>query len=211
MSIPTPDSHPPKAKGATDQPADGIPQYARVVGMAYLGVQPEWEWAGKKNAPEEQFEITYELPNSKMEDGRPHWLSEQVSINFNDGGENPQFKSKLMRRVTALCPNGEADNGYNLNAFINQICMVTPQHNKKGYAKIGPSAVAGVPVGTAVPELENQTFNLLDWDTVTKAQWGSLPSPLTKKKIQGADNYPTSKLKAVIEGTLPDLDEDVPF
>lgn len=211
MSMPTPDSHPPKAKGATDQPADGIPQYARVVGMTYLGEQPEWEWQGKKNPAEEQIEITYELPNSKMEDGRPHWVSESIAINFNDGGDNPQYKSKLMKRVTAICPNGEADSGYKLSSFINMTCMVTPHHDKKGYSRVAAAAVTGVPAGTSVPELKNDTFNLLDWDTVTKAQWEAIRSPLTKKKIQSANNYTTSKLKAVIDGTLFDVDEDVPF
>lgn len=212
MTTPTPETHPPKAKSIDDQPKADIPQYARVVGLTYLGMQPEWEWQGKKQEAVEQFEITYELPNSKMKDGRPHWLSESMAISFNDGDGNPQYRSRLMKRIAAICPGGEAEGGFNMPAILNQICMVTPHHDKKGYARLAANAVVGVPVGTSVPELQNPMFDMSDWDKVTKEQWDNLKSPLTRKKIQAAENYPVSALKSIVEG-VPAInpDEDVPF
>lgn len=216
MSRPTPDSHPPKAKGATDQPAADIPQYSRVVGIAYLGTQPEWEWGGKKNDAEECFEFVYEMPNSKMEDGRPHWVSEKVPVNFNDGDGNPQYRSRLMKRVSAICPDGSADRGYNLPAMINRCCMVTPHHNKKGYANVAANAVVGIPAGTVVPELANPSFDWTDWDAITKDMWEKTNVPLIKKRIQESHEYPGSRLKMVVEGTAApaasvDFDDDIPF
>lgn len=214
MATPTPDTHPPKAR-EKDEPADGIPQNARVVGIVYIGVQPEWSWNGQVNPAEEQFELTYELPSSlRKEDKKPHWISECVPVDFKEDAESPQWSSRLMKRIKAVCPNGEAKGGRELTAMLDKPCMVIPQHNKKGYATLKAASVCGLPPGTDVPALANNTFAFLDWDTATKEDFEAIRSPMTKKRIQGANNYATSQLKARIEGTLPAVttyDEDMPF
>lgn len=214
MTIPNPNSHPPKAR-IKDEPLCDVPQYARVVGLVNIGVQPEWTFQGNVNPAEEQFELTYEIPTSLMEDGRPHWISEQVGVDFKIDEDSPQYSSRLMKRVKATCPANETQGGHNLPAMLNKPCMVTPIANKKGYATLKAASVVGIPPGTVVGELTNDTFIHLDWDTMTKADFDSIKSPLTRKRIQGADNYPTSQLKARIDGTLPAeapaYNEELPF
>lgn len=207
MALPNPLDNPPTAK-VRDNPTKGA-HYARVVGIADLGIQPAREWQGKQIAAAPAVEFTFELPNSKMADGRPHWVSKKVSVGWNVSDTDPAFTSGMMRIILAVNPEEEVMDDKILNRTLTKVCQVTVGISDKGYSNV--QAVSAVPAGTPVPELVNEPFNF-DWATATKADFDALRSPMTKKAIKGADNYATSPLRARIEGTIPDAaDDDVPF
>lgn len=207
MALPNPMDNPPKAK-VQDNPKKGA-HYARVVGIADLGIQPEFEWQGKINEAAPKVEVTFELPNSLMADGRPHWVSKQYKVNFNISDSDPNFTAGMMKFVFAVNPEEDILDTEILNRTLTLPCQLQINHNRKGYAVV--DAVSGVPHGTPVPGLVNPSF-IFDWDTATKADFDAIRSPMTRKRIQEADNYPTSALRARIEGLLvTQTDEELPF
>lgn len=205
MALPNPLDNPPKAKNR-DNPKRGA-HYARVVGITDLGIQPAREWQGKHFEAAQKVEVTFELPNSKMEDGRPHWISKKVPVGWNVSETDPSFTSGMMRIVLAVNPEEDVMDAQILNRCLTKPCQVMVSHNEKGYANI--DSVTGVPDGTPVPELANPSF-IFDWTTATKEDFEDLRSPLSRKAILGADNYATSPLRARIE-QLPASDEELPF
>lgn len=121
---------------------------ARLVGIVDLGHQPGFEWQGKEVASAYKLRMTYELVNSEMEDGRPHWVHEDVTNSDNE-------KSTLAARVRTM--KGSFSN---LTAMLGSPCMVTLVEGKNGYVKIdGQGGVGGVPSGIPVAELRNPTFS----------------------------------------------------
>ena len=126
-----------------EQPELGT-HMARLVGVVDMGHQPGFEYQGKEVQSSYKVRLTYDLVNSEMADGRPHWVSEEVTNSDNE-------KSTLSLRVRTL--RGSFDN---LFSMINAPCMVTLVENKNGYVKIdGQGGVGGVPAGIEVPELRN--------------------------------------------------------
>lgn len=114
---------------------------ARVAQVDSLGLQPGFEWQGKTVAPKHKVELTYELGNELMQDGRPFWVSEELTNTDNE-------KGTLVKRVNAT--------GVSFATFdqiLGKAVTVTIEQNEKGYAKI--VNVAGVPGGYDVPELLN--------------------------------------------------------
>ena len=206
MALPNPLDNPSKTK--RDNPKKGA-HYARVVGITDLGIQPAREWQGKTIEAAPRVEVTFELPNSKMEDGRPHWISKKVPVGWNISDTDPAFTSGMMRIVLAINPEEDNMDAQILNRCLTKPCQVMVSHNEKGYANI--DSVTGVPDGTPIPELVNEPF-VFDWATATKEDFEALRSPLAKKSIKGADNYATSPLKARLEGVDASYaDEDLPF
>ena len=138
-----------KAKKSTSnvsQPDVGT-HMARLVGITDMGHQPGFEWQGKEVKSAYKLRLTYELPNSTMEDGRPHWVSEEITNSDNE-------KSTLAARIRSL--GGDINN---LQSMIGKPCMVTLVAGKNGYVKIdGQGGVGGVPAGIPVPDLANDTF-----------------------------------------------------
>lgn len=204
MALPNPKDNPPKAK-VKDNPVKGA-HNARVVGVTDLGIQPEREWQGKTIEAAHKVEITFELPKSLTLDGRPHWVSKIVPVNFNISDSDPNFTSAMMKIVLAVNPSEEIMDHEILNRIITRVCQVTIGHNKKGYATV--DAVTGVPADTYVPDLVNPSF-IFDWDTASKEDFAALRSPLTRKRIQEADNYATSQLRARVDGIV--IGEELPF
>lgn len=207
MSLPNPKKNPPKAR-VKDQPKADVPHYARVVGVVDIGIQPSYEYMGKIKEETHKVEIVYELPNSLMADGRPHWLSEGIPVNFNVSDNDPSFTATLMKRVFAINPSETEYDEKVLERLIGKPCQVTPYLNKGGYAKLSKDSVSGVPTGTSIGELSNSSF-IFDWDTATADDFNNLKSPLTKKKIQESVNFTGSKLAAKLSGEK--FTEDVPF
>jgi hypothetical protein len=174
-----------------DVPEKGA-HMARVVGLTDLGHQPSWEWAGETIKDSYKITFTYELVGSEMEDGRPHWVSEDVNVNDFEG---EGISSTMMLRVRAIDPQNETQDGQDLSKLINKPCMVTVSHNAKGYAKV--KNVGGVPMGLQVAELRNPTFSF-DIDNPDLETFHSF-SDFVKKKIKGALNYPNSALKKALD------------
>ena len=123
-----------------EQPDVGV-YLSRVVQVTNLGHQPGFVWNGKKIESSYKIELTYELINEKMQDGRPFWVSEELTNTDNE-------KGNLRQRVQAA--------GVTFDTFeqiLGRAVTVTVEHNDKGYSKV--VNVAGVPSGYNVGELEN--------------------------------------------------------
>ena len=114
---------------------------ARVAQVDNLGLQPGYEWQGKTVKPKYKIELTYEFVNEHMEDGRPFWVSEELTNTDSD-------KGTLVKRVNAT---GVSFNDF--SSILGKAVTVTVEQNEKGYAKI--INVAGVPGGYEVAELLN--------------------------------------------------------
>lgn len=210
MTLPNRKNNPPKARNR-DNPEERV-HMARIVGVVDLGEQPEWELHGETKPAEDKVEWVYELPKSLMKDGRPHWVSEDIPVNFNVSESDPNFSGKLAKRCMAAgFKPADLDDDNILRRVLGKPVMVDVII-KKGYPKV--SSVTGCPPDFDVPALVNEVF-MFDWDSPTVAQdFENLRSPLTKKKIQQSNNFPGSKLEAALNADAQpayDPDEDVPF
>lgn len=136
-----------KSTANVSQPDEGT-HVARLVGITDMGHQPGFEWQGKKIESSYKLRLTYELPNSTMDDGRPHWVSEEITNSDNE-------KSTLAARVRTM--RGSFND---LTTLLSKPCMITLIDKKKdGYVKIdGQGGVGGIPQGLEVAPLTNPTF-----------------------------------------------------
>lgn len=178
-----------KKQGIKDYPEGGT-HMGRLVGLTDIGHQPGWEFKGKEIPSAWKIEFTYELPNSKMKDGRPHWISEEVKVSDFEG---KGITSTMMARVRTLDPKNDSKDGTDLTALLNKPCMVTVTIPESGYPKLkGLPAVSGTPMGMEVPPLENNTF-VFDMDDPDMELWETFPD-FKKEKIQGALNFNSTSL-----------------
>lgn len=170
-----------------EQPEEGS-HFARLVGMVDLGHQPGFEWQGKEIASAYKIRFTYELVNSKMSDGRPFWVHEDVTNSDNE-------KSTLSLRVRTL--KGSFDN---LFSMIGNPCLVTVIHDKKGYAKVdGQGGVSQVPGGMEVAPLQNPTFQFT-LDNPDLELFETFPE-FVQNRIKENLDYPGSALEAALSGS----------
>ena len=161
---------------------------ARVVGVVDLDHQPGFEYEGEHVESAYKLSLTYELPTSLMEDGRPHWVTEDLK-------QSDHKASNLYARVKALDPRGELTrNGQDLSGLLNAKCMVAVGRNKKGYAKI--DGVTPAPNGFAVPELQNPPF-IFDFENPNMDIFFRLPE-FVRNKLKASLNYEGSELEALV-------------
>jgi len=176
-----------------EQPNAGT-HLARVVNITRLGLQPGFQWQGEMTEDSYKIEITYELVSENMKDGRPFWVSEEVTDTDNE-------KGKLYSRAMAF---GVPIN--DVSAFINRPCMVSVKHNEKGYAKV--QNVAGVPNGIPVAELRNPSsvFDIYS-ETTDVDLFHSFPE-FKRNKITSALDFKETALYRVLAEEATD---DIPF
>ncbi len=181
-----------------DQPAEAT-MMARLVQLIDLGHQPGYEYGSETVKSNYKVTFTYELPGSLMEDGRPHFLSED--LNYSD-----HEKSTMYARVAALDPTGaltaSGKSGYALQNLIGVPCMVAIKHNDKGWAKV--KDVVSAPEGIIVPELFNTPviFNMDEPDMLVYNKF----SDFVKGKLKNALDLQDTELgKALL------LEDDLPY
>ena len=186
--------------GSGDHPAAGT-HMARLVGITDMGHQPGFEYQGKEIESAFKMEFTYELVNSLMEDGRPHWVSEQFKNNDFVPKDPGGFISTLMARVAALTPENSTDS--DVSKLIVKPCMVTVIMDKNGYPKIaGQGAVTGIPMGMEIPPLTNETFTFY-MDEPNMDLWDTFPE-FKQKRIREALNFEETELfkQIALQGDL---------
>jgi hypothetical protein len=163
---------------------------ARLVGLTDLGHQPGFQFKGNDIPSAYKIEFTYELPNSKTVDGRPHWISEDVKVNSFEG---KGIISTMMARVRTLDPDNDSEDGKDLQALLTKPCMVTVSMGENGYPKLkGQACVSGIPMGMEVPELENPSF-AFDMDDPDMDLYEGFPE-FKKGKLKAALNYEETSL-----------------
>lgn len=189
---------------AKDAPKAGT-YLARLVGIVDLGHQPAFQYDGGVADAAFKLTFTYELPNSKMEDGRPHWVSEDMkNSDFYDPKKG--ISSTLMKRVYAMDPSGELTrDGKDLIPLIGRPCMVEVGLNKNGYTKI--KNVTGAPEGIPVPDLVNDPI-IFSFDEPNIEVFERFPE-FVQNKIKSALNLPGSPLESALlaEGLIGDEEE----
>lgn len=199
------------ASGNIDNPNPGT-YMARVVGITDLGHQPGYEYQGNQVDPAYQLSFTYELVSSFMQDGRPHWVSEDVK-NSDYFDSKKGLASKLMKRVYALDPDGSLTrDGKELANLINRPCMVEVKLSNTGYPKV--NNVTGAPNGIPVAELVNDPF-IFDLDEPDVEMFRRFPE-FIQKKIVGNLEFSGSKLDtALLEAGITvgeeSHDKEAPF
>lgn len=163
---------------------------ARLVGLVDLGHQPGFEWNGKQVESAYKIEFVYELVNSFMKDGRPHWVSEEVKVNDYEG---KGIVSTMMARVRTLDKANDSNDGKDLVRLLGKPCMVTLSAGANGYPKIkGQAAISSIPAGMPVPDLVNDTF-AFDMEDPDMGVWEKL-SEFTKDRVKRALDYSESVL-----------------
>lgn len=175
-----------KSQSAGSQPKVGT-HVARLVGIVDLGLRPSFIYEGKTVEPEYKLEFTYELVNSTMEDGRPHYLSEEVANKLSK--EGAQLETKLAKRIQAM--GGDRSDPATM---LGNPCIVTVKH-KDTWAKI--DSVGGVPEGLPVKELTNKPF-FFDLDNPNLEVFNNLPE-FRRNKILDNLEYEGSKLQQLLD------------
>jgi len=163
---------------------------ARLVGLTDLGHQDGFVYQGKEIESSWKVEFTYELVDTKMEDGRPFWVNEEVSVNDFEG---EGITSTMMARVRTLDKANESDNGKDLTKLLDKPCMVTVIINDNGYPKLkGQAAVSGVPVGLPITELRNDIFSF-DMDNPNMDLYAKFPE-FKQTKLKTSLNFDETEL-----------------
>ena len=179
-----------------EQPDVGV-YLARVAQLTNIGHQPGFEWKGKEIKSSYKLEVTYELVNEKMEDGRPFWVSESLT---NTDSE----KGNLRQRVQAAGVTFET-----FSDMLGRAVTVTLEQNEKGYAKI--VNVAGVPGGYDVAELLNppQEFDMYS-ETPDLDVFRAFPE-FKRGKIESALDFEEQPLYAnlLADGYFDDSESDL--
>ena len=189
-----------KSSSTADHPTAGT-HMARLVGITDLGHQPGFVYEGKEIESTFKMEFTYELVNSLMADGRPHWVSEQFKNNDFVPDKPGGFIATMMARVAALTPEDPRET--DVSKLIGKPCMVTVSINGGGYPKIaGQGAVTGIPVGMDIPALQNDTF-AFDMDNPDMDLWETFPE-FKQKRIKEALNFEETELfkQIALQGEL---------
>lgn len=178
-----------KATGNMDIPAEDN-YLARVVAIVNLDHQPAFTLPnGDEVESQYKVALTYELPTSLTEDGRPHWVSEDMK-------QSDHERAKLYARVRAIDPRGELTNkGQDIAGLINAPCMVSVRHNDKGYPII--SNVTSCPSGFEVPALQNKPY-VFDFEEPDMEVYERLPM-FVRTKIKSSLNYEGSPLQVLVE------------
>lgn len=168
---------------------------ARLVGLVDLGHQPGFEWNGREIESAYKVEFVYELPNSLMKDGRPHWVSEEVKVNDFEG---KGIMSTMMARVRTLDKSNDSQDGKDLTRLLGKPCMITLSEGSNGYPKIkGQAAVSSIPAGMPVPDLVNDKF-AFDMDDPDMAVWERL-SEFTQDRVKRALDFDNTALAKELE------------
>lgn len=174
-------------KNKNDYPTEGT-KLARLVGITDLGHQPGFEYQGEQVKSQFKITLTYELPTSFTEDGRPHWVSEDVNVSdfVGDG-----IMSKMMKRVYALDPDGSiSGHGKDLTKLIGMPCMVSIKYNAKGYPQIKDAVPS--PEGMPIAELQNDP-QIFDMDNPDMELFNKFPT-FMQNKIKSALDFEETQL-----------------
>lgn len=190
---------------------------ARIVGIAETGLRPPFQYQGKMIESKYAVEITYEFPTALMEDGRPFWVSEEITNSDNDG-------SALYKR----CQDTSSDLK-DLSSLIGKKVLVTVTHNDNGYAKIkGKDSVNACPSILEIGPLVNPTFIFDPYDNPDMEHWNKLPEFKQKRYMEALD-WNEMKLSTMVANngtdeeaaqadtqvqeptTDEDFDDDIPF
>ena len=175
-----------------------------------LGTQ-QIDWQGQTKR-QHKIMLSWEIPDEKMEDGRPFTISQRYTFSSSD-------KSTFRQHLEAWrgAPFKDSDfgpGGFDVRNLLSKACLLTIVHkhdNGKTYANI--ASVSKPMKGMTVPPLTNETvyFSLSTFDP---AVFGKLSDGL-KAVIQKSPEYQeairTSNEPPPHSGAPADLNDEIPF
>lgn len=157
------------------------PHLSRFVRIVNIGLQPAFEWEGKMIEADYKLEITFEVTDENMKDGRPFFVSKEINNKDSD-------RSTLYSWMASA---GTDTN--NIEKALGKAVMMTPKIKNSGWSTV--DNVAGLPPSMqgTVPELVNEAL-IFDFteDEPDMETWHKLPES-TQKKVLGAldiQDYP---------------------
>lgn len=167
--------------------------YGRIVGITNIGHQPEFDYGAGIAPAKWKIEITYELVDTAMADGRPFHVSEEVNNTDNE-------KGTLYARAQALGTSCDSCGP----EWLNLPCAVQWGPNAKGRGKV--QGLSGVPSGAPVTDLQNESYFFDMEAEVPDMQLYDSFSDFRKGKIKKAMNLPETELYKILLAS-GDLDE----
>lgn len=178
-----------------------------------LGTQvTEWQGA-KKNV--HKVLISWELPDARMEDGKPFTISQRYTWSMGDKANLRKVLEAWRGRAFA-----EADfvgpNRFDVKNIIGKPCLVTIVHvSKDGKTFANIASVSAMPKGMQPPQPENEPlYFAMDRERFSMEAFEKLSDKL-KEQIRGAPEF-----AAMMNGGEPmrhsnghdeALDDEIPF
>ena len=181
-----------------------------------LGTQ-QVDWQGETKQ-QHKLMLSWELPDEKMEDGRPFSISQRYTFSSH---EKARFRQDLEAWRGAKFT--EADlagppNGFHVRKLLGVPCLLTVVHNvKQGKTYANISAVTKIMKGMVAPPLVNErVYFSLEPAEYSQETFDKLSSGL-RAVIEKAPEYQEIKRpRGEPVGEAPparrdDLDDEVPF
>lgn len=178
----------------------------RVSQVIDLGIQDQGFYEGKHKGFKPSILLAYELADEfyKDEDGnideeRPRIFSEDMAFS-----NLKSERAKSTQRYNAIDPKG--DTGGSFPALVGMPCVINliQKHHPTGkyagqtFNNIRDVTAIRAKVAEKLPELRNPGKVFL-FDNPDREVYDSLPDWI-KNKIKGAQNYPGSKVEAMVNG-----------
>ena len=186
---------------------------ARCISLIDLGTQPV-EWQGAKKY-QRKVRVTWELPDTKMDDGRPFSASRRYTFTL-DKRSALRKDLEAWRGGVKFTPEQLA--GFELKVILGTACQLTLVE-QGDYVNV--SSVAGIPKGMKVPPQVNvSVFFSLDPAEFDVKSFGLL-SEKTRELITASPEYAALVGKqtdpadhpgdADADAARSDSEDDVPF
>ena len=173
-----------------------------------LGLQPASPKFPNSFA-QDKIILSFELPNEKMEDGRP-FVTSIIITNFL--GEKAKLRTWLVAWRGRDFTKEELDR-FDLQSILGKPCMVSIVEKDN---KVIIGSIAAVPKGMSVPALTNpqQAFWIDAWDQAVFDSLSEKVQAMIKASAEYADRDRKSKHGDIDEDLHDDAgnrDEDIPF
>ena len=141
---------------------------ARIYSLVDIGMQADIYNPPKKK---QQIIITWELVDTKMEDGRPFVISQFYSLSLNAKAN----LRKDIKNMSGKALTDEQAGNFDFTKLINFPCSLVVGHEEKdGKEKASIQALLAAPKGTDIAPLQNQTI-FFDTDLVDWALFDAIP------------------------------------
>jgi len=180
---------PGQAKKSTRQQPDSGNHFARLLSIVDFGHQPAFQGQGWEKKDRYEFELTYELVDLKMEDGRPFVISETIPRNAFFDTKSGKCSTLVARARSFL--GADFEQGLqDVKLFIGKACMVSvvPKPSNADARKIdGQAGVGSCPASVSPAELHNAPF-VFDLENPDMDIWETFLD-WKKERIQEALNY----------------------
>lgn len=172
------------------------------------------EWKGKENFRRKVL-ISWEIPDEKMEDGRPFTIGQKFTWSMSENAALRQVLESWRGKAFAEADFGPQ--GFDIMNIIGVGCMLNVVHaHKSGKTYANIASVAKLPKGMTAPGPTNQrNYVWLSKEEFNQANFDGLSDSL-KGTIQSSPEYKAlSEPERIITGEPAgmnrELEDEIPF